>query len=105
MPILLQCPACGQQYRLQDTMAGKTAKCKCGQVINVPLPRTDAGSALEEVLNAGPSQVGAPSSQPNPQAGGGFMPPGAGFRPTFKTQTPTGSSSKLVLWLALGSVG
>jgi hypothetical protein len=36
MPISLQCPACGANYNLPEQMAGKQAKCKCGQQIAVP---------------------------------------------------------------------
>jgi DNA-binding beta-propeller fold protein YncE len=100
MPILFRCPACGQQYRLKDEMAGKVAKCKCGQAINVPA--ADPPSSLEGLLDSG---LSAPAQQPHvPAAGGGFMPPGAGFQPPFQAQARGGDSNR-VLWLALGAVG
>jgi len=43
MAIMLECPGCGKRYKLKDEMAGKQAKCACGNVITVPAPR-DAGN-------------------------------------------------------------
>ncbi|MBN1864066.1 MAG: hypothetical protein JW808_04130 [Victivallales bacterium] len=34
--ITLTCPECGEQYQLDDSMAGKKAACSCGAVLFVP---------------------------------------------------------------------
>ncbi|MBN2023425.1 MAG: hypothetical protein JW809_11610 [Pirellulales bacterium] len=36
MTISVQCPQCGQGYRLRDELAGKKAKCRCGQTLTIP---------------------------------------------------------------------
>lgn len=42
-----QCSCCGTNYRLQDGMAGKNAKCKkCGAVISIPHAAADASVPL-----------------------------------------------------------
>lgn len=38
MPISVTCPKCGQTYKLRDELAGKAAKCRCGQAITIPVP-------------------------------------------------------------------
>lgn len=36
MPIAFQCPQCAKQFNVQDSLAGKQARCGCGTVILVP---------------------------------------------------------------------
>lgn len=36
MPIEFACPSCQKQFRVADSMAGKQARCTCGQVVTVP---------------------------------------------------------------------
>lgn len=43
MSITLECPGCGKRYEIDDRLAGKQAKCKCGTAMRVP--RKNAGSA------------------------------------------------------------
>jgi len=40
MAISLECPTCGKAYQLQEDMAGRRAKCPCGEVLRVPAPAT-----------------------------------------------------------------
>src|SRR5436305_15288923 len=42
MAIVFECPNCGERYRLQDSAAGKRAKCKnpqCGKLLLIPQPQ------------------------------------------------------------------
>jgi hypothetical protein len=39
MSIEFCCPNCAKPYRVKDELAGRVAKCVCGQNIKVPLPR------------------------------------------------------------------
>lgn len=42
MTIRVNCPDCGQEYRLSDSLAGKKAKCKaCGGVVEIPASAED----------------------------------------------------------------
>lgn len=47
MTISIQCPGCGKGYQLDDSLAGKRVKCKCGQRMSVPaiaqVPELDIG--------------------------------------------------------------
>lgn len=36
MPVAVQCPKCQLSYNLPDQMAGKQAKCKCGEQLTIP---------------------------------------------------------------------
>lgn len=36
MSIALTCSGCGKKYRVKDELAGRTAKCSCGQSMTVP---------------------------------------------------------------------
>jgi hypothetical protein len=53
MSIEFACPACNKPYRLKDELAGKTARCSCGQQIKIPArapePATDLGDLLDEI--------------------------------------------------------
>ncbi len=47
MPISISCPQCGKTYQLHDELAGKRAKCKCGQTFVVPEPVEELPSASD----------------------------------------------------------
>jgi len=53
MSIEFSCPACNKPYRLKDELAGKTARCGCGQQLKVPAPAmapvTDLPHLLDEI--------------------------------------------------------
>lgn len=36
VPIKFACPSCGKAYNVKDELAGKKAKCKCGNAISIP---------------------------------------------------------------------
>jgi RsiW-degrading membrane proteinase PrsW (M82 family) len=38
MSIAFACTACGKSFKVKDDLAGRRAKCTCGQVVTVPLP-------------------------------------------------------------------
>jgi hypothetical protein len=44
----ISCAACKKSYRVKDELAGKTAKCSCGEKIAIPLPQ--ATIDLDEVF-------------------------------------------------------
>ncbi len=37
MPEKVQCPSCQKEYKWNPQLAGKRAKCKCGEVISIPM--------------------------------------------------------------------
>jgi peroxiredoxin len=78
MAIIVQCPACAQRYRLRDDLAGRTAKCKCGQLIQVPASSSASLVELCEDLNeSGPATPTQQSPSSAPSIGStGFIPPG-----------------------------
>lgn len=65
MPISVRCSKCGHGYQLRDELAGKQAKCRCGQTLSIPVA-TPLTSLLDE------EQIGQP-----PDAIGPAMPPDA----------------------------
>jgi hypothetical protein len=86
--IVVKCSQCGKQYQLRDELAGKQAKCKCGQVMEVPqaspapepappagvgglgdlldeaLPPASGGSPLDDALGADLASAPAPATLP-----------------------------------------
>lgn len=38
MPISFRCPSCGKTFKVGEDLAGKRAKCNCGQVFQIPAP-------------------------------------------------------------------
>ena len=63
------CPACGKQYTWKPELAGRRAKCKCGQAIQVPAapPGSAAGSKPPAESEAHPAAK-APAPPPPPRA-------------------------------------
>jgi hypothetical protein len=63
MAIAIVCGSCGKRYEVAETMAGKRAKCKCGQAIEIPLPQPEVaplGDLLDDALLSAP---GLPASE------------------------------------------
>jgi hypothetical protein len=60
MPIVLHCPKCGTRYDLGDDLAGKQAKCRCGQRIQVPLPAAEPAATPDDDTNQ--DQPGRPGA-------------------------------------------
>ena len=42
MPISFRCPSCGKTFKVGEDLAGKRAKCNCGQVFKIPAPAQPA---------------------------------------------------------------
>lgn len=57
MPVAVQCPKCQLAYNLPDQMAGKQAKCKCGQQLTIP-------AAATNVRAPAPTMQHAPATAP-----------------------------------------
>lgn len=75
MPISFQCQNCGKKFSVNDNLAGKAAKCKCGARVTVPHPAAAAddlfaddpfGGDLSSFENAAPA-ANLPPVQPTPQ--------------------------------------
>lgn len=68
MSIDFNCPACKKPYRVQDELAGKTAKCVCGRRLQIPAPSsepTDLSDLLDEVAER-PKKPAPPPSASKP---------------------------------------
>jgi hypothetical protein len=67
MPINLACTACGARYQLQEHLAGRSVRCKCGLVLAVPSPgKAPATAAPPRPAGSAPrpSAPGAPGPRP-----------------------------------------
>jgi hypothetical protein len=80
------CPACGTQYRISDSAAGKRATCKkCGCEFQVPVAESAGDVELlpefEKLSPRSAAEVPRPSSRPDPRPSGAAVAtvlPGAG---------------------------
>ena len=54
MPIPISCSHCNRKYQVRDELAGKVAKCPCGQNLTIPAPAQDSLMPLldEEGIDA-----------------------------------------------------
>ncbi len=68
MPIVLHCPKCGTRYDLRDDFAGKQAKCRCGQRIQVPLPAAEPAATPEEDTDHDPPRQPGASTEPTAES-------------------------------------
>lgn len=59
--ISFSCPACGHVIKAPDDAVGKTGKCKCGERVRVPSPR----SSITAEKPSCPRPIPAPSSFPD----------------------------------------
>ncbi|HUT91681.1 MAG TPA: hypothetical protein VMY37_19435 [Thermoguttaceae bacterium] len=66
MSIPLQCPGCGKRYRFDDRMAGREARCPCGQTMKVPGSASKTAPTSE--TSVAPRGNGPPDA--GPQAAG-----------------------------------
>ena len=121
MPIALSCPGCSKQYSLADNLAGKRAKCNCGQTLVVPplpAPVTEElfpdlggdalgssdGSLFDE-LPAGFDAVPAPTNFPaQPAALAASSSPAATPKKKKKKKKKGGLSKTMIGLIAGGSV-
>ena len=78
MPVTATCPHCNRTYSLDDSLAGKKARCKeCKNIVRSPQPPVGSGETEgeeggEELSPAGIKIIRAPKEPPRrgPQAGG-----------------------------------
>ncbi len=63
MPISVHCSKCGHGYQLRDELAGKQAKCRCGQTLSIPESTTLSGLLDEEHIGEPPDGMGATMPQ------------------------------------------
>ena len=69
MAITFNCAQCGKSYTLDDSLAGKQAKCSCGTEMTVPAPSAvPAAPVAAAPVAAAPSPFAAPAP--------GQLPPG-----------------------------
>jgi len=66
MPIPFRCSGCGKEYRVDETMAGKQATCRCGATTRVPSQGPEEGDVLPEDWVA--DAFRRPASAPPPPA-------------------------------------
>jgi protease PrsW len=95
MPIQFSC-ACGQRFRVQETAAGKRAKCpKCGNIVVVPQPAVPDAAASDEIADRSspPSRANTvpPSAQPGKKTSG--KAPAPREKPTKKDRSSLGDKS------------
>ena len=97
MAITFNCTQCGKSYTIDDSLAGKQAKCSCGIEMTVPAPSVAPAAPAAPVspfaAPASPFVAPAPGQlppaapmlgQPMPAApmpGSPYSPPGAAFAP------------------------
>jgi hypothetical protein len=63
MSIDFSCPGCGKPYQLKDELAGKTARCSCGERLTIPTPTPEHVTAdLINPLGEIAEPVSPPSS-------------------------------------------
>jgi hypothetical protein len=55
MPISITCPSCAKRHQAPDKLAGKSARCGCGTVIQVPPLATAGASSATSAFAAKPS--------------------------------------------------
>ncbi len=84
MAITFNCAQCGKSYTLDDSLAGKQAKCSCGTEMTVPAPSpaplAPSPAPLAPVSPfAAPATGQLPPAAPMPESP--YSPPGASFAP------------------------
>jgi len=52
MPITFSCPHCNKNHAVHDNLAGRAAKCSCGNTITVPAISLPQESSAEAVPSA-----------------------------------------------------
>src|SRR4051794_13389463 len=70
MPIRFVCEGCGKRYRVEDSAAGKSGKCKeCGHTVTIPAQSTQikpvAGPAIEVEERPTPAGMLGSGKEPN----------------------------------------
>ena len=103
MAISFQCPECGKSYNVGEELAGKRARCKCGQEMLVPEPApvsdADAMSALLDAELPPVDEDAPPGHVAVAGRGAGPLRPVAAAR--RKSQSGTGP----LLWIGIGAGG
>jgi len=55
MPIAISCPKCNKKHKAPDSLAGKSARCGCGTVIQIPAAAAAAAKPVAALVASGPS--------------------------------------------------
>ena len=78
MAITFNCTQCGKSYTIDDSLAGKQAKCSCGTEMTVPAPSAaPAAPAAPVALPAAPASPFAAPASPFVAPAPGQLPPAA----------------------------
>jgi predicted Zn finger-like uncharacterized protein len=108
MTIEVQCPGCGAKYRVSDSAAGKSLRCKnaeCGQSIEIPefiAVEDDFADSLDEAA----ADLGQPLSPVVRSSSPGDQPLRAQYDdPRFDEPVPTSAAAVTSLVLGIFSVG
>ena len=91
--IQFTCPSCSKPYKVKPELAGKKAKCKCGNVMQIPAAEQPAEleplveePLLDDPLGSFPDPAGASSDSYDPLFDDAL--PTGGQVPTMPTQLP-----------------
>ena len=101
MAITFNCAQCGKSYTLDDSLAGKQAKCSCGTEMTVPAPSAAPAppAAPSPFAEPVPGQLPPAAQMPgSPYASPGYAPQGGGK--SDKQKIP----AALLCWF-LGALG
>ena len=99
MAITFNCAQCGKSYTLDDSLAGKQAKCSCGTEMTVPAPSAPAPPAPAPPAPAPPAPV-APAAPASPFAAGQMPPaqmPPAQMAPAPQPYVQQGAMQQVVV--------
>jgi hypothetical protein len=73
MPIALTCPKCSRRHKAPDALAGRQAKCGCGEVLHVPAAAATAAVATAAEIASPKPKLALSASKP----AGSWHAPGA----------------------------
>jgi DNA-directed RNA polymerase subunit RPC12/RpoP len=102
MAISFQCPKCGKSYSVEEKLAGKKARCKCGHEIVVPerAPVSDV-DAMSALLDAELPPLGEELPPAHAAAG----PRSAPLQPVAAPRKRPQSGPGPLVWIGIGAGG
>jgi hypothetical protein len=102
MPIAVSCPKCNRKYQVRDELAGKTAKCQCGQPLPIPQPAPKGVASLLDEENLGPLAPADPFAGLPADVGAATGPlPPVGTLPKKHPQRTT--LNPTLIWVLVGA--